>query len=102
MIIRRGVSGMRIRNVKTGETEDHAVDGVFIAIGHDPNTNLFKGQLDMDDEGYLLTQPDSTKTSVDGVFAAGDVQDKCFPSGGNGGGNRMYGGPGSRTFPGRP
>ncbi len=73
-----GVTGMRIRNVKTGTTEDHAVDGVFIAIGHDPNTKLFQGQLEMDEEGYILTAADSTKTNLPGVFAAGDVQDKVF------------------------
>ena len=73
-----GVTGARLRNVKTDEETTIDVDGVFIAIGHDPNTKLFQGQLDMDGEGYLLTKPDSTKTSVDGVFAAGDVQDKVF------------------------
>ncbi|MEK9672622.1 MAG: thioredoxin-disulfide reductase [Rhodospirillaceae bacterium] len=73
-----GVTGMRVKNVKTGEVSNIAVDGVFIAIGHDPNTKLFAGQLDMDDEGYLITKPDSTKTNIPGVFAAGDVQDKVF------------------------
>jgi thioredoxin reductase (NADPH) len=72
------VAGIRIRNVKTGAASELAVDGVFIAIGHDPVTGLFKGQLKMDAEGYLLTAPDSTATSVPGVFAAGDVKDKVF------------------------
>ncbi len=73
-----GVTGARIRNVKTGEAREIALDGVFVAIGHTPNTALFKGQLDMDGEGYLVTRPDSTATDVPGVFAAGDVQDKVF------------------------
>ena len=73
-----GVTGMKLKNAKTGEVTERAVDGVFIAIGHDPNTKLFQGQLDMDDEGYLITKPDSTKTNIDGVYAAGDVQDKVF------------------------
>ncbi|MCC7045757.1 MAG: thioredoxin-disulfide reductase [Alphaproteobacteria bacterium] len=72
------VSGIRIRNAKTGAARDIALDGVFVAIGHDPVTGLFKGQLEMDNEGYLLTRPDSTATSVAGVFAAGDVKDKVF------------------------
>ena len=73
-----GVTGARIRNVKTNEVTDIAVDGIFIAIGHDPNTALFKGHLDMDDEGYLTTAPDSTATNIPGVYAAGDVKDKIF------------------------
>ena len=73
-----GVTGLRIKNVKTGAPTELALDGVFIAIGHVPNTELFKGQLDMDAEGYLLTTPGSTKTNIPGVFAAGDVQDKIF------------------------
>ena len=73
-----GVTGARLRNVKSGETHEKKVDGVFIAIGHTPNTAIFNSQLDMDDEGYLLTQADSTRTNVAGVFAAGDVQDKLF------------------------
>lgn len=73
-----GVNGVRARNVKTGETSDIAVDGLFVAIGHDPATGLFKGQLDMDGEGYILTAPDSTTTNVPGVFAAGDVRDKVY------------------------
>jgi len=73
-----GVTGARIRNVQTDEITDLDVHGVFIAIGHDPNTGVFAGQLDIDDEGYILTQPDSTATSLEGVYAAGDVQDKIY------------------------
>ena len=73
-----GVTGARLRNLKTGKAHDAKVDGVFIAIGHTPNTVVFKGHLDMDDEGYLVTQADSTRTNIPGVFAAGDVQDKIF------------------------
>jgi len=73
-----GVTAARVRNVKTGKISDIAVDGVFIAIGHTPVTELFAGKLDMDEEGYILTAPDSTATSVPGVFAAGDVTDKVF------------------------
>ena len=72
------VTGARLRNVKTDGTRDLAVDGVFVAIGHDPATQLFRGKLDMDDEGYILTKADSTVTSIPGVFAAGDVQDKIY------------------------
>ncbi|MDR3438454.1 thioredoxin-disulfide reductase [Telmatospirillum sp.] len=72
------VTALRLRNVKTGEMSELKIDGLFIAIGHSPNTDLFKGQLDMDDEGYLITRPGTTQTNVPGVFAAGDVQDKIF------------------------
>jgi thioredoxin reductase (NADPH) len=72
------VTGARLRNVKTGATQDIAVDGVFIAIGHSPTTAVFDGQIKTDSEGYILTTPGSTVTSVPGVFAAGDVQDKTF------------------------
>jgi thioredoxin reductase (NADPH) len=74
----RGVTGLKLKNVKTGAVREIAVDGLFIAIGHDPATTLFRGQLEMDDEGYIITKPDSTATSIPGVFAAGDVQDKHF------------------------
>ncbi|MFC7552585.1 thioredoxin-disulfide reductase [Pseudoroseomonas wenyumeiae] len=70
--------GLALRDVNTGERSELAVEGVFVAIGHSPATGLFKGQLDMDAEGYLVTEPDSTRTSVEGVFAAGDVQDRVF------------------------
>jgi thioredoxin reductase (NADPH) len=73
-----GVTGARVRNVKTDALTDLAVDGVFIAIGHVPQTGLFMGKLAMDGEGYLVTAPDSTATEVPGVFAAGDVQDKIY------------------------
>ena len=74
----KGVTGVKLRNTVTGSTRDLAVDGVFIAIGHSPATELFKGQVEMDDGGYIKTLPDSTHTSVAGVFAAGDVKDKIY------------------------
>ena len=74
----KGVTGIKIKNVKTNKTTQLNVHGLFIAIGHDPATSLFKGQLDMDKEGYLITKPDSTQTNKPGVFAAGDVKDKIF------------------------
>ena len=73
-----GVRAVRLKNVKTGEVWDKNCQGVFIAIGHSPNTELFRGQLEMDEGGYIKTKCDSTATSVPGVFAAGDVQDKKF------------------------
>jgi thioredoxin reductase (NADPH) len=73
-----GVTGAKVRNVKTGDVSELAVDGVFVAIGHTPQTELFKGKLPVDDEGYLITAPDSTATNIPGVFAAGDVQDKTY------------------------
>ncbi len=72
------VEAVRLRNTVTGETWEKPVDGVFVAIGHDPNTKLFVDQLDHDDAGYLVTKPHSTETNVPGVFAAGDVQDRVY------------------------
>ena len=74
----KNVKGLKIKNVKTNKVDDLKLDGLFIAIGHDPATQLFKDQLKMDQEGYLLTKPDSTETNIPGVFAAGDVKDKVF------------------------
>jgi len=73
-----GVTKVALRNVKTGETSEMPVDGVFIAIGHRPNTDVFKGQIDMDAEGYISPLDASTRTNVPGVFAAGDVRDKIY------------------------
>ncbi|WP_262689951.1 thioredoxin-disulfide reductase [Kordiimonas aestuarii] len=73
-----GVTGVKLKSVKTGAVEDLAVHGVFIAIGHKPSTELFKDQLPMDDEGYLIKKPDSTQTDIPGVYAAGDVTDKVY------------------------
>jgi len=72
------LTGARIRNVKTGTEHSLPVGGLFVAIGHRPNTDLFKGVLEMDDNGYLITRPGSTFTNVDGVFACGDVQDHTY------------------------
>ncbi len=74
----KGVTGAILKNVKTGEKKEIKVDGIFIAIGHHPNTDLFKGILDMNEEGYLITKPDSCQTNIEGVFAAGDVQSPNF------------------------
>ena len=74
----KNVKGIKIKNLKTNEVLEMNLDGVFIAIGHDPATQLFKDQLEMDNEGYLVTKSDSTETNVPGVFAAGDVKDKVF------------------------
>ena len=69
---------IKIKNLKSKEITDLKIDGLFIAIGHDPATELFKDQLDMDKEGYLITKPDSTATNVPGIYAAGDVKDKTY------------------------
>ncbi|HIF61081.1 MAG TPA: thioredoxin-disulfide reductase [Rhodospirillales bacterium] len=72
------VTGIRVRNIKTDNITEYSLEGVFIAIGHQPNTSIFVNQLKMDEEGYLITQPDSTATNIPGIFAAGDVQDNKF------------------------
>ena len=72
------VNAIKIKNVKDSKIRELKIDGLFIAIGHDPATSLFKNQLKMDNDGYLITKPDSTVTNVPGVFAAGDVKDKVF------------------------
>lgn len=72
------VTGIRLKNVLTGELSEHPCDGVFLAIGHAPNTGLFNGQIDTDDYGYIVTKKSSTETSVRGVFACGDVQDYTY------------------------
>lgn len=72
------VTGVKIFNNKTNETSDQSIEGVFVAIGHKPNTDLFKGVLDLDEKGYLKTQAGSTKTNIEGVFAAGDVADHYY------------------------
>jgi len=74
----KGVTGIKIKNIKTNKPSEIKLHGLFIAIGHDPATSLFKDQLNMDKEGYLITKPDSTVTNIPGVFAAGDVKDKIF------------------------
>jgi thioredoxin reductase (NADPH) len=74
----KGVNAIKIKNLKNNEITELKIDGLFIAIGHDPATALFKDQLNMDKEGYLITKPDSTETNIPGVFAAGDVKDKIF------------------------
>ena len=71
-------NSITIKNRKSGEVEDFKIDGLFVAIGHDPATKIFKDKINMDNEGYILTKPDSTSTNVPGVFAAGDVKDKIY------------------------
>lgn len=75
---KKKMTGLRLKNVKTGETKEVKADGLFLAIGHQPNTELFKGILDMHENGYLKVQPGSTKTNIEGVFAAGDVADHYY------------------------
>jgi thioredoxin reductase (NADPH) len=72
------VESVRVKNVKTGATETIPVQGFFVAIGHTPNSDIFKDYLDMDEAGYIKTIPGTSKTNVEGVFAAGDVQDKIY------------------------
>jgi thioredoxin reductase (NADPH) len=73
-----GVSGVRLKNLKTGESSEFRTDAVFMAIGHKPNSDIFRGQLDMDEQGYLLIKPGSTLTNIEGVFAAGDIADHVY------------------------
>ncbi|MDB2414580.1 thioredoxin-disulfide reductase [Rickettsiales bacterium] len=72
------VTAAKLKNVKTGEIKDKPIDGIFIAIGHKPNTAMFKGQVETDSEGYITVKPGTTQTSVKGIYAAGDVQDKVY------------------------
>ena len=74
----KSVNAIKIKNVKSNKISELKIDGLFIAIGHDPATSLFKGQLNLDKDGYVVTKPDSTVTNIPGVFAAGDVKDKIF------------------------
>ncbi len=74
----KAVTGVVVKNVKTEEQKTIDIDGFFVAIGHKPNSNLFKEKLNMDETGYLITKPDSTATNVPGIFAAGDIQDKAY------------------------
>jgi thioredoxin reductase (NADPH) len=74
----KGVEALKLKNVLSGESADLAVQGLFVAIGHEPNTQLFKGQLEMDDTGYLKVVPGSARTAIPGVFACGDVQDPIY------------------------
>ena len=73
-----GMTDLQVRNVKTGEKQTLGTKGLFVAIGHKPNTNLFKGVLDMDEVGYLITKPNSTHMNIEGVFACGDAMDKNY------------------------
>ena len=74
----KGVHGLALKNIQSGVTSTMDIDGLFVAIGHHPNSDIFKGQIDLDDMGYVKTKPGSTRTSVEGVFACGDIQDPIF------------------------
>jgi len=74
----KGVTGIKIKNIKNNKITDLETHGMFVAIGHDPATEIFKGQINMDKEGYIITEPESTKTNISGIFAAGDVKDKIY------------------------
>jgi len=73
-----GVTGLQLKDIKTQHASRLDIDGLFVAIGHNPNTDIFKGQIELDARGYVRTQPDSTRTNIPGVFACGDVQDPVF------------------------
>jgi thioredoxin reductase (NADPH) len=73
-----GVTSVILKDTQSGETREETCDGIFMAIGHAPNTQLFKDQLELDDANYIITKPDSSYTSIDGVFACGDVQDHTY------------------------
>lgn len=73
-----GLTGVTLKDISNGSEKDHPIDGLFLAIGHRPNTELFKGQLDLDKKGYLVTEPKSSRTNIPGVFASGDVQDSVY------------------------
>lgn len=75
---RKAVTGLKLKNVQTGEIIEHQCDGLFLAIGHDPNTKIFKGIMELDETGYIITEKGSTKTNIPGVFACGDVQDRHY------------------------
>ena len=75
---KKTVTGVKLKNVVTGEVTDYPVEGVFIAIGHKPNTDIFNGILDMDEVGYLITKKTSSETNIPGVFACGDAQDSIY------------------------
>ncbi len=96
-----GVTGVRLQNLKSGSEEDFPCDGVFIAIGHQPNAALFEGQLEFDKDGYIMTK-NGTETSVPGVFAAGDVQDPIFRQAITAAGTGVHGGDPGRAFSRRP
>jgi thioredoxin reductase (NADPH) len=74
----KGVHAVRLKDTTNGHTYEKKMDGIFIAIGHEPNTKWFQGQMDLDEKGYILTKPNSSETNIPGVFAAGDVQDKKY------------------------
>jgi thioredoxin reductase (NADPH) len=74
----KGVTGIKIKNIKNNKITDLETHGMFVAIGHDPATEIFKGQINMDKDGYIITEPESTKTNISGIFAAGDVKDKIY------------------------
>jgi thioredoxin reductase (NADPH) len=74
----KGLTGVRVKNNKTGDEHSIAAMGFFVAIGHKPNTDIFKGQINMDETGYIHTKPDSTATNLPGVFCSGDAQDKIY------------------------